>query len=99
LFGPKSESESVRCSESGTKMPFLSASEDFLNSLNALPSIWNRLKYLASLRGDDGAPSHWGLARIHGQNAAEAAVCDGRRQVFAQILRRPLKELLQYGKM
>lgn len=78
-------------------MPFLSASDDFLTTLNAISGIWTRLKYLGALRRENGAPSHWGLARVHGQNAAENAVRDAQRAVFAQLLRRPLKELLEDG--
>jgi len=80
-------------------MPFLSASDDFLTTLNAIPGIWARLKYLGGLRRRDGSASHWGLARVHGQNAAENAVRDTQRAVFAQVLRRPLKELLEEGRL
>jgi len=80
-------------------MPFLSACDDFLNTLNAIPGIWARLRYLGGLRRRNGDPSHWGLARVHGQNAAEQAVRDAQQAVFAQVLRRPLKELLEDGKL
>jgi len=80
-------------------MPFLSASDDFLNTLNAIPGIWERLRYLGGLRRRNGDPSHWGLERVHGQNAAEQAVRDAQLEVFAQVLRRPLKELLEEGKL
>jgi hypothetical protein len=80
-------------------MPFLSAADDFLNTLKALPSFWTRLKYLGGLRRRNGNPSHWGLARMHGQNAAEQAIRDAQQAVFAQLLRRPLNELLEDGRL
>jgi hypothetical protein len=91
--------ESVPCSESGTKMPFLSAADDFLNTLKAIPCFWTRLRYLGGLRRRNGNPSHWGLERVHGQNAAEQAIRDAQQAVFAQVLRRPLKELLEDGRL
>jgi hypothetical protein len=97
--GPELESKSVPCSESGTKMPFLSAADDFLNTLKAIPCFWTRLRYLGGLRRRNGNPSHWGLERVHGQNAAEQAIRDAQQAVFAQVLRRPLKELLEDGRL
>ena len=48
-----------------------SALEDFASSsLSAVPGLLAKLHYVAMLHDGHGAYSHWGLARVHGQEAA-----------------------------
>lgn len=55
-----------------------SALEDFEgSSLGAVPGLLGKLYYVAMLHDGHGAYSHWGLARVHGQEAAHAR-CGGR---------------------
>lgn len=77
-------------------MTFRSASEDFLaTTLAALPGVWRKLQYLSGLRSQDGAYDHWGLTRLHGEAAVQRALGEAHRDVFLQILRTPLAQLLE----
>ena len=64
-------------------------------TLRAVSGLLGKLQYLASLRGPDGAYSHWGLERVHGQSATERALKDAHRGVVLSILRTPLRGLVQ----
>lgn len=77
-------------------MPFLTAYEDFvLNTLGAIPGQLGKLLYLASLRGGDGRYQHWGLARLHGEAAAQNSMQQAHSIVFSDLLRQPLSSLWQ----
>lgn len=77
-------------------MTLLSASEDVLaTTLAALPGAWGKLHYLSGLRSEGGEYEHWGLARLHGEAAVQRALREAHRDVFLEILRRPLAALLE----
>jgi hypothetical protein len=42
-----------------------------------------------------GAYSHWGLARVHGNPAADKAMAQAHRRQLSQVLSTPLRDLLQ----
>jgi hypothetical protein len=51
------------------------AREDFeQNTLNSVPGTLGKLEYLAQLREENGRYFHWGLARLHGDEAAGATL-------------------------
>lgn len=61
-----------------------------------MEGFWQKLRYLAELRTtrqEDGY-SHWGLAQRYGQDASEKAVRTAHAQMFLNVLRAPLRELL-----
>ncbi len=77
-------------------MTFLSASDDFVyTTLRSVPGTLGKLRYLAQLRQADGSYSHWGLARVHGEAAAQRAALDSHSELFLQVLRMPLRELME----
>jgi hypothetical protein len=74
-----------------------SAQQDLRDtSLKSIRGGLNKLQYLADLRDSKDAPySHWGLARVHGEEAASQAVAEEHRGVLAAVLASPMEKLLQ----
>jgi hypothetical protein len=64
-------------------------------TLRAVSGLVGKLDYLASLRRQDGSYSHWGLERVHGEEATRRVLRDAHRSVVANILRTPLRRLVQ----
>lgn len=77
-------------------MTFQSPFDDFvLHSLAALGGLLDKLDYVAGLRQGNGAYSHWGLARVHGETAAQEAAREAHRLLFSKVLSTPLGSLLE----
>ena len=77
-------------------MTLHSALEDLRNTtLRAISGVLRRLEYLANLKHTAGAYAHWGLARVHGDPAADQAMAQAHRRQVSQVLSTPLRELLQ----
>ena len=75
-------------------MIFLCADDDFVvRTLGALRGCWARLVYTAELRQADGRYEHWGFIRTHGEQNSQAAIERAHRQMFREVLRRPISEL------
>jgi hypothetical protein len=74
-------------------MVFLSAFEDFVTrSVPGVPTLLGRLEYVAGLRRGNRY-SHWGLAKVHGEQAASDAISRAHSDIWLAILRTPLPEL------
>ncbi len=74
-------------------MLFLSAFEDFVSrTLAAIPTALARLQYVTELRRGESY-HHWGLARVHGEQAATDAVARAHSDIWLDVLRTPLPEL------
>lgn len=77
-------------------MSLFSVEDDFLcNTLNAVPGLWGKLRYVSGLRQKDEHYEHWGLARKYGKDAADSAIRGAHRDLLLQILRMPLPQLLE----
>lgn len=77
-------------------MTFQSPFDDFvLNSLAGIAGLLGKLDYVAGLRQGNGAYSHWGLARVHGEMAAHQAASEAHRLLFSKVLSMPLALLLE----
>lgn len=63
-------------------------------TLSAVSGLLGKLAYLASLRHGPGY-EHWGLELIHGQDGAGKALKAAHGEVVAEVLRSPLRVLLQ----
>ena len=75
-------------------MTFRSAIDDVLDvSLAAVSGIVRKLEYLSSLRDTPDSYSHWGLARVYGEEAAQQALAEAHRTIFLVILRTSLRTL------
>ena len=77
-------------------MTLLSVNDDFAyTTLRAIPGLLGKLRYVAGLRGEDGSYAHWGLARVYGEAAAQRALAEAHMSLFLQVLRAPLRDLLE----
>jgi hypothetical protein len=77
-------------------MTLKSIAEDLQDrTLRAVAGLLGKLRYLAGLREADGTYVHWGLARIHGEEATQRALSEAHRGIVSRILRMPLHSLLQ----
>jgi hypothetical protein len=77
-------------------MPLHSALEDLRDTtLRKVSGLLGRLEYLAGLRTKEGKYSHWGLARVHGEEAAGDAISQAHESTAAGILRAPLRRMVR----
>lgn len=64
------------------------------STLRAVSGLLGKLEYFTSLRQQDGSYSHWGLSRVHGEEAAQRALAEAHQESVSQILRTPLRNLV-----
>ena len=77
-------------------MTLKSVKEDLqLRTLRAVSGVLGKLEYFASLRQEDGSYSHWGLSRVYGEEAAQRALAEAHKNNVSQVLRTPLRKLLE----
>lgn len=75
-------------------MPLLSAIDDFmLRSLSALPTVWQKLRFVSSLREEGSGYRHWGLEQKYGQKEAQEAIAEAHSALFNESASTPLSEL------
>ena len=65
-----------------------------MRTLASVPGLLGKLNYLAGLR-ENGKYVHWGLTRIFGEETMQRAVAEIHRGLFLQVLRTPLRRLLE----
>jgi hypothetical protein len=71
-----------------------SAVEDFEGrTLNAVPGLLGKLRYVALLHNNRGTYSHWGLEKVYGSGSAEKAIRSSQGALIARILKTPLRVL------
>ena len=76
-------------------MTLLSIKDDFLErTLADIPGILGKLGYVSGLRENDRYV-HWGLRSIYGEDATERALGEVHRELFLQVLRTPLRQLVE----
>ena len=76
-------------------MSLFSALEDFLKTtVSRVPGRWNKLVYVAGLQ-HEGRYRHWGLERVHGEQAVQSALQELHHSLFLEVLRTPLPELFE----
>ena len=77
-------------------MSLRSAVDDLTTTtLAVFPGLLAKLKYVAGLRGDDGNYAHWGLSRVYGDSAAQRALAETHGVLTGEILRTPLRNLME----
>jgi hypothetical protein len=90
----------VPCSEILNSGPRLSAFEDFMQrTMSVLQGVWSKLNYIRELRESGSTYEHWGLAQLHGKRAAGEVIGDIHSELYLQLLRTPLPDLLEQLKM
>jgi hypothetical protein len=77
-------------------MKLFSAREDLCyRTLEVFNGPLEKLAYLASLRDQPGAYRHWGMTKTYGEAQALAAMAEAHTQVWLELLRTPIPELLR----
>ena len=77
-------------------MALKSALEDFESTtLGAIPGLLAKLHYIAALHDGHGGYSHWGMGKVHGEEAARRAIRTAHTAVLTQVLRSSLRLLDQ----
>ena len=75
-------------------MTLLAIKDDlFERTLANIPGVLGKLGYIAELRSEEKYV-HWGLARVYGEEALQRAMAEVHRGLFLQVLRTPLRQLL-----
>jgi hypothetical protein len=70
------------------------AAENFKQrTLNALPTLLERLAYICSLQMADGQYRHWGLTRTFGARQAQEAIRATHAQLAAELVQSPVREI------
>lgn len=76
-------------------MTLLAIKDDFIErTLAKVPGVLGKLGYVAELR-ESGRYVHWGLERIYGEEGMQRTVGDVHRGLFLQVLRTPLRQLME----
>jgi len=77
-------------------MRLRSAIEDFeVTTLGRISGLLGRLSYVTRLQGGNETYAHWGLAKVYGNDAAQAAIRASYRTLLSEVLKKPLVVLLQ----
>jgi hypothetical protein len=77
-------------------MTLHSALEDLrTTTLDAISGSLRKLEYLAGLRSARGTYDHWGLARVHGNQAAKKALEEAHHSLVSTVLATPIPLLLE----
>ena len=77
-------------------MTLKSAVQDLKETtLAAVCGLLGKLRYLASLRRDQGLYRHWGLSLVHGADSSERAMKAAHAEVVTGVLRTPLASLVE----
>jgi hypothetical protein len=72
------------------------AAENFkARTLNALPTLLERLAYVCSLQVPDGGYRHWGLSRTYGMKSAQEAIQLSHAELAVELVHSPLQELYE----
>jgi hypothetical protein len=75
---------------------FLKVAEDFRKyTLEALPTLVEKLAYVGSLQNEEGRYNHWGLSRIFGDQRAQKAIRSVHSELALEVLRAPVRDLCQ----
>jgi len=76
-------------------MTLLAIKDDFVErSLANVPGVLGKLNYVAELREGDKYV-HWGLERTYGEDITQRTLSDVHRTLFLQVLRTPMRRLLE----
>src|SRR5438105_12364343 len=76
-------------------MRLITAYKDFQRTLAAVPRLLARLLYLSGRCDIAGKYRHWGLARTHGESAADNAIRHAHEEAFLECLTTPVREFEQ----
>ena len=64
-------------------------------TLAAVSGLLAKLAYLGSLHRREGGYLHWGMSRVHGEEASGRALKAAHHEVLSAVLRKPVAELVE----
>lgn len=68
--------------------------EDFARyTLNALPTLLEKLAYISSLQDGDGHYKHWGLSRVFGDHKAQKGIASVHSDLAMNLIRVPIRRI------
>ncbi len=83
------------CEMDGNPM-LLRVADDFKKyTLDALPTLIEKVAYISSLLNGEGRYTHWGLSRIFGEQRAQKAIRTVHSDLALELARLPIRNL--YG--
>jgi hypothetical protein len=72
------------------------AAEDFKKrTLNALPSLLEKVAYICSLQTGSGGYMHWGFARAYGNRPTQDAIYAAHMETAQALSHAPVREIYQ----
>jgi hypothetical protein len=72
------------------------AAEDFKKrTLNALPSLLEKVVYICSLQTGSGGYMHWGFARAYGNRPTQDAIYAAHMETSLALSHAPVREIYQ----
>jgi hypothetical protein len=72
------------------------AAEDFKKrTLNALPSLLEKVAYICSLQTGSGGYMHWGFARAYGNRPTQDAIYAAHMETSLALSHAPVREIYQ----
>lgn len=72
------------------------AAEDFKKrTLNALPSLLEKVAYICSLQTGSGGYMHWGFARAYGNRPTQDAIYAAHMETALALSHAPVREIYQ----
>jgi hypothetical protein len=74
----------------------LKVAEDFRKyTLQALPTVLEKLAYISSLQNSEGRYIHWGLSKIFGDHKVQKAIKGVHSDLALELIRVPIRNLCQ----
>jgi hypothetical protein len=77
------------------KMIYKAAESFKTRTLNALPTLLERLAYVCSLQLPEGGYRHWGLSRTFGMKQAQEAIQLSHSELAMELVHSPLQDLYE----
>src|SRR5215471_7065302 len=72
------------------------AAEDFKRrTLNALPTLVEKVAYMGSLQAANGTYTHWGFARAYGSRPTQEAIYAAHMETAMQLVQVPVREIYE----
>jgi hypothetical protein len=72
------------------------AAEDFKKrTLNALPSLLEKVAYICSLQTGSGSYTHWGFTRAYGNRPTQDAIYAAHMETALALSHAPVREIYQ----
>jgi hypothetical protein len=76
-------------------MTLVTPAADFASTLEAVPGLFAKLRYITELRDSAGHYDHWGLSQLHGTTVMGGVIRAAHTDVLSALLRAPVQNALE----